>query len=80
MRLAWNKDKKVIADTIAQLVQLEHSSIHELDGKPLVLVKGISAPDEVLLLLNHANDNRLTRKELQEQAANQKPQNVAIAR
>ncbi|HEX8475382.1 MAG TPA: hypothetical protein VF666_15230 [Pyrinomonadaceae bacterium] len=79
LRLAWNKDEKVIADTIAQLVQLEHSIIHELDGKPLVLVKGISAPDEILLLLNHANGNRLTRKELQVQAANQKPQNIAIA-
>ncbi len=79
LRLAWKKDEKVIADTIAQLVQLEHSIIHELDGKPLVLVKGISAPDEILLLLNHANNNRLTRKELQEQAANQKPQNVVIA-
>jgi hypothetical protein len=79
LRLAWKKDEKVIADTIAQLVQLEHSIIHELDGKPLVLIKGISAPDEILLLLNHANGNRLTRKELQEQAANQKSQNVTIA-
>lgn len=79
LRLAWNKDRKIIAETIAQLVQLEHSLIHELDGKPLVLTKGISAPDEILLLLNHATNNRLSRAKLREQAANQKPQTVSVA-
>ncbi|HEY0077819.1 MAG TPA: hypothetical protein VGB73_04170 [Pyrinomonadaceae bacterium] len=79
LRLAWRKDERVIASTIAQLVQLEHSVIHELDGKPLVLARGISATHEVLLLLNHAPDHRLSRLELQRQAANQRPQNVAVA-
>ncbi len=79
LRLAWNSDRQVVAEIIAQLVQLEYSLIHELDGKPLVLTKNISAPDEVLLLLNHASGNRLTRAELREQAANQKPQNVSSA-
>jgi hypothetical protein len=79
LRLAWNKDEEAIAATIAQLVQLEHSLIHELDGQPLVLARGISAPEEVLLLLNHAPNNRLTRLELQKQVANQKPQNVSTA-
>lgn len=51
LRLAWNQDKQVIAEVIAQIVQLEHSLIHELDGKPLVLAKGVSAPEEILLLL-----------------------------
>jgi hypothetical protein len=82
LRLAWNQNRKVVAEIIAQLVQLEHSLIHELDGRPLVLAKSISAPDEVLLLLNHAPNNRLSRIELRQQAANQKPQtvNTAISR
>jgi hypothetical protein len=34
LRLAWTADKQVIAETIAQIVQLQHTLIHELDGKP----------------------------------------------
>lgn len=79
LRLAWNQDRKVIAEVISQLVQLEHSLIHELDGKPLVLAKGISAPEEVLLLLHHAPNNRLSRAELRERAYNQKSANVSTA-
>jgi hypothetical protein len=79
LRLAWTHDRKVIVETIAQIVQLEHSVIHELDGKPLVLARDISAPDEVLLLLYNAANNRLTRAELREHAASQKPQNVNTA-
>ncbi|MEG4059248.1 MULTISPECIES: hypothetical protein [unclassified Microcoleus] len=79
LRLAWNQDRNIVAETIAQIVQLEHSVIHELDGKPLVLARDISAPDEVLLLLYHAANNRLSRAELREQAVSQKPQNVNVA-
>ncbi|MGH9803385.1 MAG: hypothetical protein ACRD82_23730, partial [Blastocatellia bacterium] len=79
LRLAWKRDTETIAEVIAQLVQLEHSLIHELDDKPLVLARNISAPDEVLLLLNHAPNNRLRRAVLREQASNQKPQNVSTA-
>lgn len=79
LRLAWNQDRNTVAEVIAQLVQLEHSLIHELDGKPLVLAKGISAPEEVLLLLYHAPSNRLNRAELRQYAANQKPQTVSTA-
>ena len=79
LRLAWNKDRQVIAETISRIVQLEHSLIHELDGKPLVLARGISAKEEVLLLLNHAPGNRLTRELLRDQAAGQKPTNVNTA-
>lgn len=79
LRLAWNKDVNVIADTIARIVQLEHSLIHELDGKPLVLAKGISAIEEVLLLLNHAPGNRLRRETLRDQATHQKASNVMVA-
>lgn len=68
LRLAWTTDKKVIADTIAQIVQLQHTLIHELDDQPLVLASGISASDEILLLLNHATDNRLSRLEIKQYA------------
>lgn len=78
LRLAWKKDLETVAAVIAQLVQLEHSLIHELDGKPMVLATGISAPEEILLLLFHAPENRLTRAELREHAR-QRPQNVNVA-
>ncbi|WP_414573997.1 hypothetical protein [Nostoc sp. CCY 9925] len=79
LRLVWNRDRKVVAETIAQIVQLEHSVIHELDGKPLVLARDIYATDEVLLLLYHAANNRLSRAELREHAVSQNPQNVNVA-
>lgn len=79
LRLAWNQDRKIVAETIAQLVQLEHSLIHELDGKPLVLSRGIKAPEEVLLLLNHATNNRLSKDELCAQAPLQKPNTIKTA-
>ena len=49
-----------------------HALIHELDGKPLVLQTGITAREEVLLLLSPASTNRLTRAQLRD-AARQKP-------
>ncbi len=79
LRVAWNQDRQVVAETIDRIVQLEHSLIHELDGKPLVLARGIPAPDEVLLLLNHATGNRLTRAAVRDQAANQKTSTVNAA-
>jgi hypothetical protein len=78
LRLAWKKDKGVIAETIANIVQLEYSLIHELDGTPLVL-ETVSAPNEVLLLLNHAENHRLSKDELTRQAKNNKASNVATA-
>jgi hypothetical protein len=79
LRLAWNADRQLIADTIAQIVQLEHSLIHELDGKPFVLASGIAAGDEILLLLNRAPGNRLTREAIREQAPLQKPPTLNVA-
>lgn len=78
LNLAWNQDRKVVAHLIEQIIQLEHSLIHELDGKPLVLAQGIPAPDEMLLLLNHASGNRLTRSDLK-LYAHQKPANMNTA-
>jgi len=72
LRLAWTADKQLIADTIAQIVQLQHTLIHELDGKPLVLASAIPAADEILLLLNHSVGNRLSRAAIREGAPLQK--------
>ncbi len=72
LRLAWNKDRSVVAGVIEQVVQLELPFIHDLEGKPLVLAKGIPAPEEILLLLSHAANNRLTRTEIRRYAFNQK--------
>lgn len=82
LRLAWNADKDVVAETIEQIVQLEHALIHELDGKPLVLTKGVGAAEEILLLLSHAVGNRLTRAQIREYAKLQKPAtlNAAISK
>lgn len=79
LRLTWNADRTVVIEIIEQLVQLEHSIIHELEGKPLVQVPGVSAPDEVLILLNHASNHRLSRAELRDYARMQKPATVAVA-
>jgi hypothetical protein len=79
LRLAWKKDQNVIAETIAQLVQLQHTMIHELDGKPLVLQPGISAREEIFLLLGNASTNRLSRSALRERAPHQKPATLNAA-
>ena len=78
LRLRWNDDRRVVGEVIEQLVQLEHPIIHELDGKPLVLARDITAPEEVLLLLNHSQNNRMTRSELQSLASH-KAANVNVA-
>src|SRR5207247_7086318 len=79
LRLSLQQDRESVAQLIEQLVQLQHSLIHELDGKPLVLVKGIAAPDEVLLLLFHATNNRLGRAEWRQYAASQNPNTLRTA-
>jgi hypothetical protein len=79
LRLAWNQDRKLVGEIIAQLVQLEHSLVHELDGKPLVLANNISAPEEILLLLYRAPNNRLGRNDIRTYAALQKPENLSVA-
>jgi hypothetical protein len=79
LRLALKKDEKAVAETIAQIVQLEHSIIHVLDGKPMVLAREISAPEEVLVLLSNADGKRLSRAKLREFAPNQKPDTVNAA-
>src|ERR1700730_6041763 len=70
LRVAWNQDRKVIAETIADIIQLEHSLIHEIDNLPLILDEKVSAPEEVLLLLHHAAGHRLQRDVLVKLAKN----------
>jgi hypothetical protein len=70
LRLAWNKDRKIIAETIADIIQLEHPVIHEVDGTPLVLDHNVSAPEEILVLLSHADGHKLQKGELTRQAKN----------
>jgi hypothetical protein len=79
LRLAWTQDKAVIAETIAQIVQLEYSLIHELEGIPLVLDESVSAPEEILLLLNHAEGHKLSRDELFELAKNNTGKSLPVA-
>ena len=76
LRLSLKKDLKFVGETIEQLVQLEHPLIHEIDGKPLVLALKITAPDEILLLLHHAPNNRLSRSSLHAQAKHQSQSNL----
>lgn len=79
LRLAWKKDKAVIAETIAGIVQLEYTLIHELDGKPLILDQNVSGPEELLLLLNHADNHRLPKDVLLAHAKNNTPSSLATA-
>jgi hypothetical protein len=76
LRLSWNKDRNVIAETISQLVQIEHALIHELDGVPLVLATNITAKEEILILLNHASTNCLSRESIKQQAPLRSPQAI----
>jgi len=79
LRISWTQDKELIAETIAQIVQLEYSLIHELDDVPLVLDERVSAPEEVLLLLNHAEGHRLSKAALISQAKNNNEKSLSVA-
>lgn len=78
LRLAWNKDRQIIAETIQRIVRLEHSLIHELDGKPLVLATNVTAKEEILLQLNHATGNCLSRNTIRD-LVHQKTANISVA-
>jgi len=66
LRLAWKKERNEVVAIIEAIVQLEHPLIHELDGKPLVLSNELSAPEEILVLLQHSSGGRYTRDELKQ--------------
>lgn len=79
LRLALKQEREVVAEMIARIVQLEHALVHELRGAPLVLVEGIPATDEVLLLLAHAEGNQMSRADLRRFASQQNPGTVSAA-
>lgn len=79
LRLVWNGDRALVTEVIEQLVQLEHSIIHELEGRPLVLAENATAPEEVLVLLNNAPAHRLSRAALRDFTPLQKPDTVRAA-
>jgi hypothetical protein len=79
LRIAWNQDSRVIGEVISQLVQLEHSVVHELDGRPMVVAKDLTIGEEILLLLYNAPSNRLSRSEIREYVVNRNSQSVASA-
>lgn len=79
LRLALKQDVNQVAGIIEELVQMEYSLVHELDGKPLVLATNITAGEEVLLLLHHASGNRESKADLIHNARNQKPATVRRA-
>jgi hypothetical protein len=51
----------------------------EVDGTPLVLDHNLSAPEEVLMLLSHADGHRLQKDELTRQAKNNTGSSVGVA-
>jgi hypothetical protein len=78
LRLAWNSDRNTVAAIIEAITQLEHPLVHELDGKPLVLSRSLSAPEEVLILLSRSAGGCLSRDELKAYVQNT-PNAVSIA-
>jgi hypothetical protein len=79
LRVAWNTDRKIIAENIADIIQLQHPVIHEVDGTPLVLDHNVSAPEEVLMLLSHADGHKLQKDEVTRQAKNNTDSSVGVA-
>lgn len=79
LRLAWNRDTKVIAELISHVIQLDSPIIHELDGRAMVMSTALSAPEEVLVLLSHAPAKRLSIAELRAQATNVKASAISVA-
>lgn len=79
LRIAWNQDMQVISRVIEHLAQLDHSLIHELDGKPMVTAKDVTTAEEILILLFHAAGYRLSRKEIQDSVVNRSTRGVNAA-
>ncbi len=66
LRLSWKKDRNEAVAIIESIVQLEHPLIHELDGQPMVLTNMLTAPEEVLMLLQHSQSGSYTTGELKQ--------------
>lgn len=79
LRLAWTKDKTLISRPSRRSSNWNFSLIHELEGVPLVLDEKVSAPVEILLLLNHADGHKITRDQVTAQCKNNTAAAVSTA-
>ncbi len=66
LRLAQGLNREEVVKLIEDIVQIEHPLIHELNGKPLVQSTNLSAPEEVLVLLQYATGGSLSADQLRE--------------
>jgi hypothetical protein len=64
LRLFWTKDLAEVASAIRQLVQFEIPVIGEYEGKLIVQRTDCTTEEEILILLHHAGENGLSRKEI----------------
>jgi len=78
LRLAQKLDRTEVVSIIESIIQLEHPLIHELDGRPLVMHTELTVGEEVLLLLQHSPQGRLSIAQLREWIP-ATPQAIAMA-
>jgi len=64
LRLFWINNPKEVASAIRQLVQFEIPVIGEYEGKLIVQRTDCTTEEEILILLHHAGENGLSRKEI----------------
>jgi hypothetical protein len=64
LRLFWRNDLKEVATAIRQLVQFEIPVIGEYEGRLIVQRTDCTTEEEILILLHHAGENGLSRKEI----------------
>lgn len=79
LRIAWTSDKQVIGEVIASIAQMETALVHEMDGEPLVLASSMTVAEEVLILLNHASQNRLSRSDIGKYASGRSSGSISTA-
>ena len=64
LRLFWKADLSQVAQAIRQIVQYDIPVIGIYDGCPFVQRTDCSVEEEILILLHHAGENGLSRKEI----------------
>jgi hypothetical protein len=69
VRLASGRPNQQTAELLRGLAQLGDPVIFEIEGRPIVMLTGLSAPQEILLLLLHRPGYSATKTELVEFAA-----------
>ena len=79
IRITSGVDDRAAGEFVSRLGQMEHPIVHEVDGRPLVLVTGLTAAEEILLLLNHTDQFRLPPSELSSLVSHIKRTTVASA-